>query len=169
MQAIIYTHYGSPDVLQLKESEKPFPQDNQVLIKVHAASVNPLDWHTMRGAPFLVRLEEGLRKPKDQRLGVDLAGRVEAVGSAVMQFQPGDEVFGRGQGAFAEYVCAREDAVVVKPTALSFEAAAAVPIAALTALQGLRDSGQISPKTGSSMIWFLMRWQTILWQIIAVH
>ena len=144
MKAIVYTQYGSPDVLQFKEVEKPLPQDHQLLVKVHAASVNTLDL-AMRG-PFLARIiTGGLLKPKDQRLGVDLAGRIEAVGSNVTQFQPGDEVFGRGLGAFAEYACAREDAVVLKPTNLSFDAAAAVPVAALTALQGLRDTGQIQP------------------------
>ena len=144
MKAIVYTQYGSPDVLHLKEVDKPLPQDHQLLIKVHAASVNTLDL-TMRG-PFLARIiTGGLLKPKNQRLGVDLAGQVEAVGSSVTQFQPGDEVFGRGAGAFAEYVCARDDAVVLKPTILTFEAAAAVPVAALTALQGLRDKGQIQP------------------------
>jgi NADPH:quinone reductase-like Zn-dependent oxidoreductase len=144
MKAIILTQYGSPDVLQFKEVEKPVPKDNQVLIKVHAASVNTLDL-TIRG-PFVARIiTGGLRKPKDQRLGVDLAGRVEAVGRNVTQFQPGDEVFGRGVGAFAEFACAREDCVVLKPANLSFEAAAAVPVAALTALQGLRDKGQIQP------------------------
>ena len=144
MKAIVYTQYGSPDVLQFKEVEKPLPQDHQLLIKVHAASVNTLDLAI--GGPFLARIiTGGLLKPKDQRLGVDLAGRVEAVGSNVTQFQPGDEVFGRGLGAFAEYACAREDAVVLKPANLSFDAAAAVPVAALTALQGLRDKGQIQP------------------------
>ncbi len=142
MKAIVHTKHGSPDVLQFKEVEKPLPVDHQLLIKVHAASVNTLDL-ALRG-PFLARIiTGGLFKPKDPRLGVDLAGRVEAVGSNVTQFQPGDEVFGRGLGAFAEYVCAREEAVVLKPTTMTFEAAAAVPVAALTALQGLRDKGQI--------------------------
>ena len=128
--------------LQFKEVEKPLPMDHQLLIKAHAASVNTLDL-ALRG-PFLARIiTGGLFKPKDPRLGVDLAGRVEAVGSNVTQFQPGDEVFGRGLGAFAEYVCAREEAVVLKRTTMTFEAAAAVPVAALTALQGLRDKGQI--------------------------
>ncbi len=144
MKAIVHTKYGSPDVLQFKEVEKPLPQDHQLLIKVHAASVNTLDL-ALRG-PLLARIiTGGLLKPKDQRLGVDLAGRVEAVGSNVTQFQPGDEVFGRGLGAFAEYACAREDAVVLKPTTMTFEAAAAAPVAALTALQGLRDKGNIQP------------------------
>ncbi len=144
MKAIVWTQYGPPEVLQFKEVAKPAPKDNEVLVKVHAASVNTLDL-AMRG-PFLARIiTGGLLKPKDQRLGVDLSGRVEAVGSNVRQFQPGDEVFGRGLGAFAEYACAREDAVVVKPANLSFDAAAAVPVAALTSLQGLRDKGQIQP------------------------
>src|SRR5438034_8616077 len=108
MKAIVYTTYGSPDVLQLTEMDKPTPNDNQVLVKVHAASANPLDWHRMRGAPFLVRLEEGFRKPKDPKLGVDIAGTVEAVGSSVTEFQPGDEVFGIAPGGFAEYACAAE-------------------------------------------------------------
>lgn len=144
MKAMVMTKYGSPDVLQFTEVEKPTPKDNQVLVKVHAASVNALDRHSVR-SPFLVRIlsGNGLLKPKDQRLGVDLAGQVEAVGSQVTQFQPDDAVFGRGVGAFAEYACARENAVVLKPSTLSFEAAAAVPVAALTALQGLRDHGQI--------------------------
>ncbi len=144
MEAIVWTQYGPPDVLQFKEVAKPVPRDDEVLVKVHAASVNTLDL-AMRG-PLLARIiTGGLLKPKDQRLGVDLAGRVEAVGSNVTQFQPGDEVFGRGLGAFAEYACAREDAVVLKPANSSFEEAAAAPIAALTALQGLRDKGQIQP------------------------
>jgi NADPH:quinone reductase-like Zn-dependent oxidoreductase len=144
MKAIVWTQYGPPEVLQFKEVAKPAPKDNEVLVKVHAASVNTLDL-AMRG-PFLARIiTGGLLKPKDQRLGVDLAGRVEAVGSTVTQFQPGDEVFGRGLGAFAEYACAREDAVVLKPANSSFEEAAAAPVAALTALQGLRDKGQIQP------------------------
>jgi NADPH:quinone reductase-like Zn-dependent oxidoreductase len=144
MKAIVWTQYGPPEVLQFKEVEKPVPKDNEVLVKVQAVSVNTLDL-AMRG-PFLARIiTGGLLKPKDQRLGVDLAGRIEAVGSTVTQFQPGDEVFGRGLGAFAEYACAREDAVVLKPANLSFDAAAAVPVAALTALQGLRDTGQIQP------------------------
>ncbi len=144
MKAIVHTQYGSPDVLQFKEVEKPLPQDHQLLIKVQAASVNTLDL-ALRG-PLLARLiTGGLLKPKDPRLGVDLAGRVEAVGSGVTQFRPGDEVFGRGAGAFAEYACAREDAVVLKPATLTSEAAAAVPVAALTALQGLRDKGRIQP------------------------
>jgi NADPH:quinone reductase-like Zn-dependent oxidoreductase len=145
MKAIRYTKYGSPDVLRFEEVERPIPKDGELLVRVHAASVNALDWHFMRGSPFLVRTGgSGLRTPKDPRLGVDLAGRVEAVGSHVTQFQVGDEVFGRGAGAFAEYACAREDAVVMKPVSMTFEAAAAVPVAALTALGALRDKGQIA-------------------------
>jgi len=143
MKAVVYTEYGSPDVLQLTEVEKPIPQDNQVLVRVYAASANPLDWHRMRGAPFLARLDGGLRKPKNPRLGADIAGRVEAVGSSVTQFQPGDEVFGYVTGAFAEYVCACETDVALKPANLSFEQAASVPVVAFTALQGLRDTGHI--------------------------
>ena len=148
MKAIVYTEYGPPDVLQLKEVGKPSPKDNEVLIKVHAASVNPLDWHLLRATPFLVRLTEGLLKPKKEILGADVAGRVEEVGKNVKQFQTGDEVLGdffvNGLGGFAEYVCVPEDAALIKkPTNLTFEEAAAVPVAAVTALQGLRDKGQI--------------------------
>ena len=143
MKAILCTKYGSPDVLELKEVEKPAPRDNQVLVKIHAASANPLDWHGMRGAPFLVRLGGGFSKPKDPRLGADLAGTIEAVGKAVTRFQPGDEVFGLAGGTFAEYTCVAEDALVLKPANISFEQAAAVPVAAYTALQGLRNTGHI--------------------------
>ena len=108
MKAIIYSNYGSPDVLKCEEIEKPTPGDNQVLIKVHAASVNPLDWHFMRGMPYFLRLMAGLRKPKDRRLGVDVAGHIESVGRNVTQFKPGDEVFGSCRGAFAEYACTSE-------------------------------------------------------------
>ena len=150
MKAIVYTKYGPPDVLQLKEVAKPTPKDNEILIKVFAASVNPLDWHLLRATPFLVRLTEGLLKPKKEILGADVAGRVEEVGKNVKQFQTGDEVLGDifvdGLGGFAEYVCVPEDAALVqKPTNLTFEEAAAVPVAAVTALQGLRDKGQIQP------------------------
>jgi NADPH:quinone reductase-like Zn-dependent oxidoreductase len=144
MKAIIYTKYGSPDVLELKEVEKPTPKDNEVLVKVHAASANPADWHLMRGKPFFVRFETGFPKPKNTILGLDIAGRVEAMGSSVTQFQSGDEVFGSTSGGgFAEYVSAPENAIVVKPANCSFEEAAAVPVVAFTALQGLRDKGQI--------------------------
>ncbi len=147
MKAIVYQKYGPPDVLELKEVEKPAPKDNEVLIKIHAASVNARDWHLLSADIFLVRLAMGLLKPKNTILGNDVAGRVEAVGKNVKQFQPGDEVFGdvsvSGNGGFAEYVCARENALVLKPANLSLEEAAAVPMAAVTALQGLRDQGQI--------------------------
>ena len=144
MKAILFTEYGSPDVLQYKDVEKPVPGDNEVLIKVYAASANPLDWHSMRGAPFLARVEFGLQRPRDPRLGADVAGRVEAVGKNVTQFQIGDEVFGDiFKGSFAEYACTSEKLLAAKPANSSYEAAAAVPVAALTALQGLRDKGQI--------------------------
>jgi len=149
MKAIVYTEYGSPDVLQFKEVERPTPRDNEVLIQVRAASANPADWHLMRAEPFLARLANGLLKPKNPRLGADVAGRVEAVGSNVTQFQAGDDVFGsmplNELGSFAEYVCANEEAVALKPAKMTFEQAAAVPLAAFTALQGLRDKGQIRP------------------------
>jgi NADPH:quinone reductase-like Zn-dependent oxidoreductase len=147
MKAIVYTKYGSPDVLQFKEVEKPAPKDDQVLIKVYAASVNAYDWHLLTADIFLVRLMGGgLLKPKDTIPGADIAGRVEAVGRNVTQFRPGDEVFGDiGHGGYAEYVCASESKLALKPANLSFEEAAAVPMAALTALQGLRDEGQIHP------------------------
>lgn len=145
MEAIVYTKYGSPDVLELKKVEKPSPKENEVLIKVRAASVNPLDWHFMRGTPYFLRAMTGLSKPKVTRLGVDVSGQVEAVGRNVTQFKVGDEVFGACRGAFAEYVCAIEDKLVMKPVNISFEDAAAVPIAAITALQGLRDKGRIQP------------------------
>ena len=146
MKAIIYCEYGSPNVLKLENIEKPVPKDNEVLIKVRAASVNPLDWHHIRGTPYFMRLDVGLRKPKVIRLGVDYAGTVEAVGKSVTQFRPGDEVFGGRTGAFAEYVAAREDrAITLKPPNLTFEQAATVPIAGITALQGLRDKGKIQP------------------------
>src|SRR5713101_4402767 len=144
MKAIVHTQYGPPDVLQFTEVAKPSPTDNEVLIKLYAASVNPLDRYSMRGAP-LIRLIPGLRKPKDPRMGVDVAGRVEAVGRNVTQFKPGDQVFGVRRGAFAEYACAMEDKLALKPPNLSFEEAAAVPVAAITALQGLRDKGRIQP------------------------
>jgi len=149
MKAIVYHKYGSPDVLELKEVEKPTPKDNEVLVKVHAASVNFADWGFLRGKPFIARLWSGLLKPKFKILGGDIAGRVEAVGRSVKQFQPGDEVFGEisdcGWGGFAEYVCAGENALVLKPAKITFEEAATVPIAAITALQGICYKGQIQP------------------------
>lgn len=147
MKAILFTEYGSPDVLRLAEVEKPTPKPGEVLVKVYASSGNALDWHIMRGEPFLARLEYGLRRPKRQFLGADLAGTVESVGAGVTSFKPGDavlgEVFHAGLGAFAEYVCVPASALALKPENLSFEQGAAVPLAALTALQGLRDKGQI--------------------------
>jgi NADPH:quinone reductase-like Zn-dependent oxidoreductase len=146
MKAIIYCDYGSPDVLKLEEIAKPVPNDDQVLIKVRAAAANPLDWHEVRGTPYAMRLMgTGLRKPKDLRVGVDLAGVVEAVGKNVTGLKPGDEVFGTGGGAFAEYTRAREARLALKPANLTFEQAAGVPVAAITALQGLRDKGKIQP------------------------
>jgi NADPH:quinone reductase-like Zn-dependent oxidoreductase len=145
MKAIVYCDYGSPDVLKVEQIAKPVPNDNEVLIKVRAASVNPLEWHFMRGTPYLGRLAMGLRKPKVTRLGVDVAGQVEAVGRNVTQFTPGDPVFGSAHGALAEYVCSSERALVMKPDNLTFEQAASVPVAAITALQGLRDKGKLQP------------------------
>ena len=146
MKAIVYCDYGSPDVLKLESVAKPVPNDKQILIKVRAASVNPLDWHYMRGTPYIGRaMGMGLRKPKDTRLGVDVAGRVEAVGGSVTQFKLGDEVFGAARGALGEYVCASENRLVLKPKDLTFEQAAAIPIAGVTALQGLRDRGKLQP------------------------
>ena len=144
MKAVVYYNYGSPDVLKLEEMEKPAVGDNEVLLRVRAASVNPLDWHFMRGTPYVVRLMAGLRQPKDKRLGVDVAGQVEAVGRNVTQFKPGDEVFGTCRGAFAEYACISESALAIKPDNVTFEQAASAPIAVFTALQGLRDKGQHS-------------------------
>jgi len=144
MKATVYSRYGPPDVLQIRDVEKPVPKDNEVLIEIRAASVNPLDWRLMRGKPLFARLMTGgLRKPKITRPGVDVAGQVEAVGRNVTQFKPGDEVFGVCRGAFAEYACVIEDKLAPKPTNLSFEDAAAVPVAAITALRGLRDKGRI--------------------------
>jgi NADPH:quinone reductase-like Zn-dependent oxidoreductase len=143
MKAIVYRNYGSPDVLTSEEIEKPTAGDDEVLIKVRAASVNPLDWHLMRGTPYIGRIAMGLRKPKTTRLGVDVAGQVEAVGRNVTRFKAGDEVFGACRGAFAEYACTSESALAAKPDNVTFEQAASVPVAAFTALQGLRDKGEI--------------------------
>ncbi|MCH7772041.1 MAG: NAD(P)-dependent alcohol dehydrogenase [Bacteroidetes bacterium] len=149
MKAIVCTKYGLPDVLQLNEVEKPTPKDDEVLVKVHAASVNSWDWDLLRGRPFLARLTVGLLKPKNKILGCDIAGRVDAVGRNVKQFQTGDEVFGDisgcGWGGFSEYVCARENALALKPSGMTFDEAAAIPQAAVLALQGLRYKGQIQP------------------------
>jgi NADPH:quinone reductase-like Zn-dependent oxidoreductase len=151
VKAILFPEYGSPDVLQLTEVEKPTPKDNQVLVKVHAASVNALEWRGFTMPSLLVRLMGGgLLKPKHPKLGVDVAGTVEAVGSNVAEFSPGDEVFGVAPGAFAEYVCNGESKFALKPANASFEAAAAVPVAAFTALQGLRKGqspGMVSNTT----------------------
>ena len=145
MKAITYMEYGSPDVLQITEVERPVPKDDEVVISIRAASVNALDRHFMRGEPYLMRMVAGLRKPKVTRLGVDVAGIVETVGGNVTQFRAGDEVFGVCRGAFAEYGCASEIRFVMKPSNVSFEQAAAVPVAAVTALQGLRDKAKIQP------------------------
>lgn len=145
MKAIVYSKYGPPDVLQLQEIEKPIPNDDQVLVQVRAASVNIADWYYVTGPLVLRLMAGGFLAPKSKSVGTDMAGRVEAVGRNVTQFKPGDEVFGAKRGAFAEYVCAREDVLVPKPANTTFEQAAAVPVAALTALQGLRDVGQIQP------------------------
>jgi NADPH:quinone reductase-like Zn-dependent oxidoreductase len=145
MKAIIYTKYGPPEILQLKEIEKPVPKDNEVLVKVIAASVNPADWHMIRGEPKFARLTFGLTKPKNIIPGIDLAGQVESVGRDVKEFHPGDEVFGAcgWGGAFAEYVCGTEKSLVHKPANITFEEAAAIFVAAISALQGLRDKGKI--------------------------
>jgi len=149
MKAIVYTKYGSPDVLEFKEVEKPAVKDNDVLVKIYAASLNAADWHIMRADPFLARFVFGLLKPKFNIPGADIAGRVEAVGKNVKEFHPGDEVFGNlfecGLGGFAEYACATENALVLKPSNLSFDEAAAVPLAAVTALQALCYKGSIQP------------------------
>ncbi len=143
MKAIIYQRYGSPDVLECQDIETPAPRDDEVLIKVHAASVNPVDWHFMRGDPFLLRIGTGLRKPKNTRFGTDVAGRVEAAGRNVTRLKPGDEVFGVARGAVAESVCASESELAIKPPRVTFEQAASAGVAAFTALQGLRDKGHV--------------------------
>jgi len=144
MKGIAYHCYGSPDVLKLEDIEKPVAGDDQVLVKISAAAVNPLDFHYMHGTPYLMRLDSGIGTPKNTRLGVDFAGTIEAVGKNVKTFKPGDEVFGGRTGAFGEYVAVRADrALVLKPANISFEQAASVPVAAITALQALRDKGRI--------------------------
>jgi NADPH:quinone reductase-like Zn-dependent oxidoreductase len=144
MKGIVHRCYGTPDVLKVEDIEKPVPADDQVLVKVHTAAVNPLDWHYVHGMPYIMRFDSGLGAPSNPRLGVDFAGTVEAVGKNVKRFRPGDEVFGGRTGAFGEYVTIREDrAVVPKPANVTFEQAASVPIAAITALQALRDKGHI--------------------------
>jgi NADPH:quinone reductase-like Zn-dependent oxidoreductase len=142
MKAAIYTRYGPPEVVQMADVEKPVPTDDEVLIRVRAAAVNPYDWHFMRGEPYAVRIAAGgLRKPKDSRLGADVAGEIEAAGKNITQFKLGDAVFGSCKGAFAEYACASESNLGMKPDNVTFEQAASVPIAAFTALQGLRRGG----------------------------
>jgi NADPH:quinone reductase-like Zn-dependent oxidoreductase len=144
MQAVVYRCYGSPDVVKLESIPKPTLEDDRMLVKVHAASVNPLDWHYMRGKPYVMRAGAGMGAPEDIRLGVDFAGTVEAVGKNVQPFKVGDEVFGGADGSFAEYVSVRAaGSVAAKPANLTFEQAAAVPIAAVTALQALRDEGKL--------------------------
>jgi len=142
MKAIVCLRYGSPDVIELQDVEKPIVNDDDVLVRVHAAAMNPLDWHSMTGKPYLLRIG-ALRRPKRAIQGVDMAGRVEAVGKNVTQFQVGDEVFGAAGGAYAEYVCSAEDRIAPKPSNMTFEEAAAVPVAGISALQGLRDRGKI--------------------------
>jgi NADPH:quinone reductase-like Zn-dependent oxidoreductase len=144
MKAIVYTEYGSPDVLRLQDVERPTPKDDEVLLAVRAASMNPLDRHFMRG-PYIARIMTGLRRPKHTSLGADVAGRVEAVGRSVSELKPGDEVFGVCTGAFAEYACTKESSVVIKPANITFEQAASAPVAGLTALQGLRDKARVRP------------------------
>jgi len=145
MKAIVYTKYGTPDVLKLNEVDKPIPKENEVLIKVYAVSINDWDWGLLQG-DLINRLLNGLLKPKIKILGSDIAGRIEAIGKNVKKFQPGDEVYGDlsgNWGGFAEYVCARENALALKPSSMTFDEAAAIPQAAMLAIQGLRDKGQI--------------------------
>jgi NADPH:quinone reductase-like Zn-dependent oxidoreductase len=150
MKAVVYRSFGSPDILRCEEIEKPVPEDNEIVVKVRAASVNPLDWKIMKGGPFIIRLLLGFGKPKIKRPGVDVAGEVEAVGKKVTELKPGDEVFGTCLGAFAEYATSKsmsgmKSALVLKPENVTFEQAASAPVAGLTALQGLRDKGKIQP------------------------
>jgi NADPH:quinone reductase-like Zn-dependent oxidoreductase len=151
MKGLVARCYGAPDVLAVEQVAKPTPADDQLLVRVHAAALNPLDWHTMRGSPYIMRLSSGLGSPHDARVGVDFAGTVEAVGKSVTRYKPGDEVFGGADGAVAEYVVVRESrAVTLKPANITFEQAASVPVAAITALQGLRDKGEI--KAGQKVL-----------------
>lgn len=149
MKAVVYERYGSPDILEFKEVATPVPKDNEVLVKIHASSVNAADWRLLRADPFLVRLSRGFFRPKYPILGCDMAGSVEAVGKNVQHFQPGDEVYADlsevGYGGFAEYKAVPESELALKPANATFEEAAAVPLAAVTALQGLRDNGKIQP------------------------
>lgn len=149
MKAIVYTEYGPPDVLKMQDVPKPTPQDHEVIIKVHAAAVNPADWRMMRATPFLARLDGGLTKPRNTILGQDVAGVVESVGAAVTRFKVGDAVFGElfvsRAGGFAEYTRVDEKALALKPENISFEMAASVPLAGMTAFQGLRDYAALKP------------------------
>ena len=145
MKAVIFEQYGGPEVLQLTELEKPVPNENQVLVKVQAASINAADYRPMGGKPFVLRFMTGVPRPRDTRIGLDLAGVVEAVGDKVTQFRPGDEVFGCHSGAFAEYICTREGLLAPKPDGVTFGQAAAAPVGGLTALQGLRDFAHVQP------------------------
>jgi NADPH:quinone reductase-like Zn-dependent oxidoreductase len=145
MKAVSYSRYGPPSVLSYGDVDPPTPADDEVLIAVRAASVNPLDWHFMRGTPYVARVAFGLRRPRLGRLGADVAGRIAAIGKNVTQLAPGDDVFGSCRGAFAERACAPQSAVAAMPAHLTFEQAAAVPVAALTALQALRDKGRLQP------------------------
>lgn len=151
MKAVVYNKYGPPEVLQVQEVEKPTPKDDEVLIKIYAASVNAYDWHFLTADIFLIRfMGAGFFKPKYHRLGADVSGRIEAVGKSVTPFKPGDDVYGMIHGGFAEYVCASEKDLVLKPSNLSYDEAAAVPMAGITALQGLRDEGKI--QTGQKVL-----------------
>jgi len=150
MKAMVYYNYGSPDVLELKEMEKPIANDDEVLVKVHAAAVTPFDWHFLMGTPYIARIMAGLFKPKNNILGIDMSGRIEAVGKNIKQFQPGDEVFGRSNGGYAEYTCATTDELFLKPTGMSFEEAAALPLSVFTALICLCDLGQM--KSGQKVL-----------------
>lgn len=151
MKAVVYRCYGSPDDLTFEDVEKPTPADDEVLVKVAAASVNPLDWHNLRGSPYLVRLGNGIGAPKDPRFGVDFAGTVEAVGKNVTKFSSGDEVFGGRSGAFGEYVVVPQDrGIALKPTTMSFAEAATVGVAGITALQALRDHANV--KAGEKVL-----------------
>ncbi|HLJ48363.1 MAG TPA: NAD(P)-dependent alcohol dehydrogenase [Bryobacteraceae bacterium] len=145
MKAAICNEYDSPDSIRIQDVEKPVPSDNEVLIQVRAASLNPADWHMKKGKPFAIRFIMGLRRPKDPRLGLDVAGRIERIGTNVTRFRPGDDVFGSCRSACAEYACGPESAFVKKPENITFEQAAAVPVAAYTALQGLRDNANVQP------------------------
>lgn len=150
MQAIVYHHYGPPDVLEFKDIPKPAPRENELLIRVRCASVNPYDWHFLRGTPGFIRIFTGVTRPKSPRLGADVTGEVESVGSAVTRFKPGEAVFGTCSGSFAEFACATEKNLAIKPDGLSWEQAASLPIAGVTALQALRDCGHIT--TGQTIL-----------------